>query len=162
MLFETLTVLQNLEPIAALRGSRWVYPLVNTAHIAGLALLFGGIAPLDLRLLGAWRSVPLHQLARVLQPVAAAGLAVAVTAGILLFSVSATKYAAMPLFLVKLGLIAAAVLNAVLLRRHPDWVLVRVPGLEAEPGPRLKAAAALSLTLWLGVILCGRFIGYAA
>ena len=135
---------------------------MNTAHIAGLALLFGAIAALDLRLLGAWRSVPLHLLARVLQPVAAAGLVVAVTAGLLMFAVSATKYAAMPVFLVKLGFIAAAVINAVLLRRHPDWVLVRVPGLAAEPGPRLKAAAAFSLALWLGVILCGRFIAYTA
>src|SRR3546814_6508693 len=101
-------------------------------------------------------------LARVLQPVAAAGLALAVTAGLLLFAVSATKYATTPVFLVKLALLAAAVVNAVLLRRHPDWVLARVPGLAAEPGPRLKAAAALSLVLWLGVILCGRFLAYLA
>ena len=160
MLFETLTALQNLEPVAALRTSRWVYPLVNTAHIAGLALLFGAIAPLDLRLLGAWRSVPLHLLARVLQPVAAAGLALAVAAGLLLFVVSATRYAAMPIFLVKLALIAAALANAMLLRRHPDWVLARVPGLAAEPSTRLKAAAGLSLALWLAAILCGRLIGY--
>src|SRR5512138_707211 len=162
MLFEALTALQNLEPVATLRASRWVYPLVNTAHVLGIALLVGAIAPLDLRLLGLWRSVPLHLLARVLQPVAAIGLAVAVTAGLLLFAVGATKYAAMPLFLAKLALIAAALVNAVLLRRHPDWVLARVPGLAAEPGPRLKAAAAFSLVLWLAVILCGRFIAYLA
>lgn len=162
MLFEALTALQNLEPVAALRASRWVYPLVNTAHIVGLALLLGAIAPLDLRLLGLWRGVPLHLLARVLQPVAAAGLALAVTAGLLMFAVSATKYAALPLFLVKLALLAAAVVNAVLLRRHPDWVLARVPGLAAEPGPRLKAAAAFSLVLWVSIILCGRFLAYLA
>ncbi|HMA13884.1 MAG: hypothetical protein ACM35H_03050 [Bacteroidota bacterium] len=162
MLFEALTALQNLEPVAALRASRWVYPLVNTAHVLGIALLVGAIAPLDLRLLGLWRSVPLHLLARVLQPMAVAGLAVAVTAGLLMFAVGAIKYAAMPLFLAKLALIAAALVNAVLLRRHPDWVLARVPGLAAEPGPRLKAAAALSLALWLAVILCGRFLAYLA
>jgi len=162
MLFDALTALQNLEPVAALRASRWIYPLVNTAHIVGLALLLGAIAPLDLRLLGLWRSVPLHLLARVLQPVAVAGLALAVTAGFLLFAVSATKYAAMPLFLAKLALIATALVNAVLLRRHPDWVLARVPGLGAEPGPRLKAAAAFSLALWVLVILCGRFLAYLA
>src|SRR3546814_3716465 len=47
MLADALAALQNLEPVAALRASRWVYPLVNTAHIAGIALLFGAIAPLD-------------------------------------------------------------------------------------------------------------------
>ena len=56
MIFEALTALQNLEPVAALRASRWVYPLVNTAHITGLAVLFGAILPLDLRLLGLCRA----------------------------------------------------------------------------------------------------------
>src|SRR3546814_12054648 len=66
-----------------------------------------------------------------------------------LFAVSATKYATTPVFLVKLALLAAAVVNAVLLRRHPDWVLAPVPGLAAEPGQRLQAAAALSPVPWL-------------
>ncbi|MGF1594757.1 MAG: DUF2214 domain-containing protein [Kiloniellaceae bacterium] len=160
MLAEALTALQNLEPVAALRISRWVYPLVNTAHIAGLAMLFGAILPLDLRLLGFWRAVPLHLLARVLQPVAVAGLVLAAVTGLLLFAVSATKYAAMPVFLVKLALIGAALTNAVLLRRHPDWKLAWVPDPADQPSTRLKAAAGLSLALWLTVILCGRFIGY--
>ncbi len=160
MLLEALTALQNAEPVAALRASRWVYPLVNSAHITGLALLFGAILPLDLRLLGVWRKVPLAQLARVLVPVAMAGLALAAAAGFLLFSVSAAKYAATPLFLVKLALIAAAVANALLLRRSADWTLARIPEVTAEPTGRLKTAGLLSLGLWLAVILCGRFLAY--
>jgi hypothetical protein len=162
MLAEALTALQNLEPVAALRASRWVYPLVNSGHIAGLALLFGAILPLDLRLLGAWRSVPLHLLARVLVPVAMTGLALAAATGLLLFSVSATKYAATGLFPVKLGLIALAVANALLLRRSPDWTLARIPELPGATTARLKAAGALSIGLWLAVILCGRFLAYLA
>lgn len=160
MLLEALTALQNAEPVAALRASRWVYPLVNSAHITGLALLFGAILPLDLRLLGVWRAVPLAQLARVLVPVAMTGLALAATTGFLLFSVSAAKYAATPLFLVKLALIAAAVANALLLRRSADWTLARIPEVTAEPTGRLKTAGLLSLGLWLAVILCGRFLAY--
>lgn len=57
MLAEILGDLQNLPWVAALRASRWVYPLVNTGHILGLALLFGAIIPLDLRMLGFWRSI---------------------------------------------------------------------------------------------------------
>jgi hypothetical protein len=161
-LFDTLTALQNLEPVAALRASRWAYPLVNSAHIVGLSLLFGAILPLDLRLLGAWRGVPLHLLARVLLPVAMAGLALAAASGFLMFAVSATKYVATPVFLAKLMLIAAAVANALLLRLAPAWTLARVPDLDAPPAARLKLAAGLSLTLWLAVILCGRFIAYLA
>ena len=33
----------------ALRASIWLYPLVNTGHVVGIALLFGAIVPLDLR-----------------------------------------------------------------------------------------------------------------
>ncbi len=162
MLFEALAALQNLEPVAALRASRWAYPLVNTAHIVGLALLFGAILPLDLRLLGAWRDVPLHQLSRALLPVAMAGLALAAASGLMMFAVSATKYAATPVFLLKLALIAAAVANALLLRLSRHWTLARVPELDHPPAARLKLAAGLSLALWLAVILCGRFIAYLA
>ncbi|GAB4372620.1 MAG: DUF2214 domain-containing protein [Kiloniellaceae bacterium] len=163
MLAELLTALQNLEPVAALRASRWVYPLVNAGHIAGIALLVGAIVPLDLRLLGAWRSVPLDLLARVLQPVAVAGLALAVLCGFLMFAVSAGKYAGLPLFWLKLGFIAAALANAALLRLSPAWTLARLPGLPPEPpAARLKAAGALSIALWLAALLCGRFLAYIA
>jgi len=162
MFFDVLTTLQNLEPVAALRASRWIYPLVNAAHITGIALLFGAILPLDLRLLGVWREVPLYHLVRVLVPAAMVGLALAAVTGLLLFSVSATKYAALPLFWVKLAFIATAVANALLLRRTTDWTLSQVPEVSADPTVRLKIAALLSLILWLAVILCGRFLAYLA
>ncbi len=162
MLGELLTALQEAAPIAALRASRWVYPLVNAGHIAGLALLFGAILPLDLRLLGAWRSVPLAHLVRPLVPVALAGLAIAVVTGLLMFAVGATKYAALALFPVKLALIAAALAIALLLRRSPDWTQALIPEIEGEPTLRLKIAALLSIGLWLATILCGRLLAYLA
>ena len=56
-----------------LRASVWLYPLVNTGQVVGIALLFGAIVPLDLRLLGAFRSTPLAPLVSTLVPVAIAG-----------------------------------------------------------------------------------------
>ena len=71
MLLETLAAgLQASELSQTLRSSIWLYPLVNTGHVVGIALLFGAIVPLDLRLLGCWASVPLDHLARILIPVA--------------------------------------------------------------------------------------------
>jgi hypothetical protein len=58
-------------------------------HVFGMALLVGAILPLDLRLLGCWPGVSRSALIRVLAPVAATGLVIAVAAGILLFSVRA-------------------------------------------------------------------------
>jgi hypothetical protein len=63
---------------------RWTYASVNAAHIVGIALLFGAIVPLDLRLMGWRRTVPIGTMARVLLPVAIAGLA-ALVAGLALF-----------------------------------------------------------------------------
>ena len=58
MLMEILAGLEGSALAAGLRGSKWVYPLVNAGHIAGIALLFGAIAGFDLRLMGAWPRVP--------------------------------------------------------------------------------------------------------
>ncbi|WP_422365543.1 hypothetical protein [Pelagibius sp.] len=158
-LTEALTALQNMALPTALRTSRWVYPLVNAGHILGLALLFGAILSFDLRLLGLWRDEPIRPLARILLPVAVSGLSLSLFTGLLLFSVSAAKYAATPLFQVKLLLILAAVANALLLRRAADWTLAQVPEM-AMNSARLRLAGGLSLLLWLAVILCGRFLAY--
>jgi hypothetical protein len=135
-----------------LRASVWTYPLVNAAHIAGLALLFGGIVPVDLRLLGVWRSVPLEALLRTARVVSFFGLILAVAMGILLFAVSATEFAGKLAFQIKLVLIVLALLNAGFAGR----------ALRGEPRKkgRLRLHAGLSIGLWLSVILAGRAIAY--
>lgn len=142
-----------------LRASLWLYPLVNTGHVVGIALLFGGIVPLDLRLLGCFRRVPLEHLAGTLVPVAVGGLALAVATGALLFATQPRDYVAEPLFGIKLALIAAAVANALLLRRSPRWTLGGVSP-ATEPRPAWHIAAAASILLWLCAITAGRLIGY--
>jgi hypothetical protein len=159
MLTELAAALESTQLATALRQSFWVYPIVNAAHIVGLALLFGAIAPLDLRLLGLWRKVSLAALSRILLPVAIAGLALAVPTGILLFAVRATEYVAMPLLWLKVALIACAIANALLLRLTLAWSVYEDSEL-AGTTPRLQLAGALSIGLWLAVILAGRMIGY--
>lgn len=159
MLTETLQTLQGLAPIVALRGSTWTYPIVNAGHIVGLALLFGAIVPMDLRLLGVWRVIPLRTVAGITIPTAIVGLIMAIPTGALLFAVRAVEYAPMPLLQAKLVLVLGALANALLLRRTPAWRAFR----DADCGGttlRLRIAGALSIGLWLGVIVCGRMIGY--
>ena len=139
----------------ALRVSRWGYAAVNAAHIFGIALLVGSVVPLNLRLLGLWRGVPLPSLARVLAPVAGAGLVLAVAMGALLFAVRAREYASLGVLQLKLVLIAAALLSALLAVRAYG------PTLAAGGGSRLKAHATVSLACWLGALVCGRLIAFA-
>lgn len=156
---ELLSALQDSPLAEAFRFWRWAYPLANAGHILGVALLFGAILPLDLRLLGAWPSIPLAHLTRVLVPVAGAGLGLALVTGPLLFSVDPLNYADLWLFRLKLLLIAAAVVNLGLVHRSRAW-RVALAGAERKPRPGLRLAGLCSAGLWLLVILCGRFIAY--
>lgn len=142
-----------------LRSSLWLYPLVNTGHVVGIALLFGAIVPLDLRLMGGFPRTPLEHLASTLVPVATTGLVLALGTGALLFATRPLDYVAEPLFGIKLALLGAGVVNALALRSSPGWKLVGVaPG--ALPQRAWRLHGLLSIVLWLGVITAGRLIGY--
>ena len=139
-------------PAQWLRFSRWGYAAVNTTHVFGIALLVGAILPLDLRLLGVWRSVALEPLARVLVPVAATGLLLAITTGVFLFITRANEYAALNLFLLKVTLIAAGAVHALSLQLGP--------GLAHASSARLRAAGATSLSIWVAALICGRLLAF--
>ena len=151
---EILATLEATPVAQFLRASRWGYAAVNTAHVLGIALLVGAILPLNLRLLGFWRSVPRAALVRVLVPVAAAGLLLAVLAGALLFSVRAEEYAALGVLRLKVALIAFGILGALELHR--------AYGLELAQASDATVAghAILSTVCWLGAIVCGRLIAF--
>lgn len=139
-------------PAQWLRFSRWGYAAVNTSHVLGIALLVGAILPLDLRLLGLWRSVALELLARVLVPVAATGLLLAITTGAFLFITRANEYAAIDLFLAKLALIATGAVHALSLHLGS--------GLANTSRVRRRAAGAASLSIWVAVLVCGRLLAF--
>ena len=159
MLAELLAEVQASGLASTLRQSHWVYPIVNTGHIVGIALLFGAIVPLDLRLIGFWPRIPVGLMARTLLPIALTGMLLAFLTGSLLFSVQATKYAGITLFRIKLLLFLAAVANALLLRGTMAWLVHQGPELSGT-SPRLQLAGALSIGFWLATIFAGRMIGY--
>jgi hypothetical protein len=155
-----LVALEATVVARALRGSAWAYPLVNAAHILGVALLVGAMIPLDLRLLGAWRSVPLAPLWRVLTRTAGVGLGLAVVCGALLFITRATEYAASGLFLSKMVVVGVGTANALAVRTLlPDAIAPMRSALERLP-VRVQLAGAISLAAWLTALTLGRLVGY--
>ena len=138
-----------------LRSSRWLYAGVNAAHIFGVALLVGSVVPLNLRLLGLWRGVSREAAVRVLAPVAAAGLVLALLTGPLLFSVRARDYSAVGFLQLKLAFIAVGVLSTLALCRAHGFLL------RDAPRARLAGHAILSLVCWPGALVCGRLIAFA-
>ncbi|HEX6704210.1 MAG TPA: hypothetical protein VF169_05570 [Albitalea sp.] len=160
MSLETLAAALHASELAhTLRASIWLYPLINTGHVIGIGLLFGAIVPLDLRLLGCWSGVPLDHLPRALLPVTIAGLLLALGTGSLLFATRPLDYIVEPLFAIKMALLCAALINALVLRLSPQWRWARVSAGGTVP-PSWRVAALASLLLWIGVITAGRLIGY--
>lgn len=142
---------------AWLRASMPAYALVNALHILGLGLLVGAVAALDLRLLGAVRTLPAAPLAALLERVAGAGLALALVTGLLLFSVRPAAYLGNPAFLLKLGFVGAGLLNVLVLRFGPGW---RALASGARPSAAVRIGVAFSLALWIAALLAGRWIAF--
>lgn len=141
---------------AYFRAARWGYAALNATHIAGIAMLFGAILPMDLRLMGAWADMDRRQLARVLVPVAAAGLIIAVTAGFLMFSIRATEYAALTVFRIKMALVCFGAAWAI------GTHAVHGLRLEQHPEKSLRVVGAVSLLTWVSALVCGRLIAFMA
>ncbi|WLH48707.1 DUF6644 family protein [Pseudomonas beijingensis] len=143
----------------AMRSELWLYPLVEVVHIVGFSILVGAVVMFDLRLLGLSKGIAVTALARHLLPWAVAALLLIVPAGLMMFSAHPHDFAGNNVFILKLCLIAAAGLNALLFhvgayRSVKQWNT----GHKAPGVARLQAL--LSMALWVSVILCGRLLAY--
>ena len=140
-----------------LQGSGTAYLLVNAAHILGIGLLVGAILPLDLRLLGLFRAVPLPVLGPFLSRAAATGAVLAIVTGLWLFTVKPAEYLANQAFLWKAGLLVLAFANVALQHTNRGYAQA-VAG--SMPGWTVRLVAAASMLLWLSVLVAGRWIGF--
>ena len=125
---------------------RWLWPLCETLHFAGLTLL-----------LGAGSRVPIAELRPVFR-IMAIGFLINASTGIALFISEATEKGVAWIFYVKLTIIAAALVVAARLRRR------LFAGGDASSGDAIpvgvKLLAIASLALWLGAITAGRLMAY--
>jgi hypothetical protein len=147
-------------PIArAMRESLWMYPIVETVHIVGFAILVGSVVMFDLRVLGLSKQVSVRALARHLLPWSWAALALIVPTGFLMFTAHATDFLSNGTFQLKMALLMAAGINVVIFHTGPyqsvkDWDIgVRAP-LSAQ------ASVAVSIAIWIAIIACGRLLAY--
>jgi hypothetical protein len=155
MLRSVLLAVESWGPVAALRTSTFVYPLVSALHILGIGILVGAILALDARVLGIRRGSGWRASVAELGPVAAAGLLLAIGTGALLFAVRASRYIDNPALLTKWALIAVGLANVLAfrqaMRRSPD----------GTPSLTLRLCAAVSAATWIGAVFAGRWIAFA-
>ena len=143
-----------------LHESRYAYDLIESVHVWGLCLFFGLAVMFDFRLLG-WtmRDVPVSEVARRLLPWTAVGFVIMVISGTLLFSAIPLRSYQNIFFRTKMIMLMFAGINVWIFhsgvyQRVTSWDLDRVPPKAA------KVAGALSLVLWVCIVLSGRMIAY--
>jgi cytochrome bd-type quinol oxidase subunit 2 len=128
-------------------------PIVQTVHLLGIAVIMSSVVLLDLRILGlALPSQDVQELTRRVMPWVWWTLPVMLLSGSMFVFARPRRYFTNPVFGLKFALLLpavalAAVLHFVSVRKPDDW--------------RTKLVAALSLLLWVGVVLAGRWIAYA-
>jgi hypothetical protein len=141
----------------------WLYPSVEIVHVIGIALLFGSIAVLDLRLLGFGRQISVKSLARHVLPWTAGSFLLIVPSGLLMFIAHASDMISSPIFVTKMLLLLAgganaALFHATVFRSVEVWDAQEMRELRTPPS--VRAFAAVSLAIWLSVIACGRLLAY--
>lgn len=143
----------------AMRRSAWMYPIVEIVHILGFVIVVGAAVMFDLRVLGLGRGLAVTALARHLLRWSWLGLALVVPAGLMMLTAHATEFATNPAFLLKLGLLATAAANVAFFHFGP-YRTVRGWDVAGPAPATARAAAALSIAIWIAVITCGRLIAY--
>jgi hypothetical protein len=144
----------------AIRESVWLFPIIETVHLLGIAVSAGTILFVDVRLLSiGMKRERLSDVLEQLQPwTLAAFLSMAIT-GSLLFLSEAVKCYHSVFFQVKALMLALAALNAAWFHWKVYPGVAAWDDLPAAPAPA-RLAGAVSLTLWIGIIAMGRAIAY--
>jgi hypothetical protein len=143
-----------------MRTSLKAVAVINALHVISIVTVFGTIFLVDLRLLGipnVKRSfMRLHdELLRWTW----GAFGIAAVTGVLLFMVNAVTYHRNTAFWLKMATIVIAGVNMLVFelvtaKSAPAW------DKGVMPPPAARAAGALSLVLWVAVIVFGRWIGF--
>jgi hypothetical protein len=138
--------------------SLWGYPLLETLHTLGMAMLVAVLGLINLRVLGYKRELPILGT-RDLLPLAWIGFTVNLFSGFGLFASDAVYFWSSYTFRIKLVLVLLGGINAFVLGRSVFREAGSV-GDAAARSPVIKLVAASSLVFWIGAIIAGRLIAY--
>jgi hypothetical protein len=141
--------------MVAMRSSLWLFPVIESFHLMGLALTGGAVLMVDLRLLGfGLRRQPVALIARDAERWLVFSLFVMLPTGFLLFMASAVKCYYLPVFWFKMASLFVALVFTFSVRRRVALAADR------RMNPVLaRSVAVISLSLWASVAIAGRLVG---
>jgi len=136
--------------------SIWLFPFVETIHILAMAIMFGGLLVLNLRLLGlGMKRQPLPMLAKTLMPFVNWGVVIMLLSGYAMFSSGGLKYYSNDGFKFKMAALALVLIFQYTIYRS----LIKKD--DAQRSAILGGGAALlNFGLWFCVGAGGRAIGF--
>lgn len=156
---DLLKALEGTAVAVFVQQSVFGFAALDMVHVAAIAMVFGMILFLDLRLIGvAAIERAVTELAREVLPWIWGAFAVAMVSGGLMFTGQAVKYAGNHAFRMKLALLVVAGINmlvfhVVTYRGVAVWDRAAVP----LAG---RVAGAISLLCWAAILAYGRFTAY--
>jgi hypothetical protein len=157
---EILLLLHASSIAQTIRENELLFPWIEALHVLAITLVFGSIALVDLRLVG-MRALnrPISKISEELLPVTWVAFLVAALTGAILFASNALSYSQNIYFISKIILLALAGLNMlcfqlIIGRNLGSWNHIR------QLPNKARIAGAVSLVLWISIIICGRWIGF--
>ena len=134
----------------------WAWPSMEAAHFVGMAVLFGVVLLVGLRVLGVARNVPYSAVHRLL-PLGALALLVNIVTGMFFFIADSGRYVAMDGFPPKILWLMIGGLAIIYFTIFDDIWAVKS---DQDAPPRAKVLAALTMVSWACVLVFGRLLPY--
>ena len=141
---------------AAIQSIIWAWPSMEAAHFVGMAVLFGVVLLVGLRVLGVARNVPYSAVHRLL-PLGALALLVNIVTGMFFFIADSGRYVAMDGFPPKIIWLMVGGLAIIYFTIFDDIWDVKS---DQDAPPRAKVMAALTMVSWAAVLIFGRLLPY--
>ena len=148
-------------PLAqTIRENELLFPWIEAIHVLAVTLVIGSIALVDLRLIGV-RALnrAISNISKELLPITWMAFLAAAVTGAILFTSNALSYSQNFYFTSKIILLGLAGINMmcfqfIIGKNLDSWNHYQQLPIAA------RIAGAISLTLWISIIFCGRWIGF--
>ena len=160
LLFDLALWLDAQQWSTDLHESYYVYNWVESTHVLTLMIFLGMLVVIDLRMLGyVFKDVPVSKVAERLDKPMMLGFSVMFVTGFLLYYAIPVRTTTSIWFRIKVVLLIAAGINALLLRNITKQENLSWDN-DPVPPKRIRISAGLSIAFWAGVIMTGRMIAY--
>jgi hypothetical protein len=143
-----------------IREGLYLFPMLESIHVIGLALVFGTILVIDLRLLGkASAERPFKFMSADILKWTWVAFAITAITGSLMFTTNAGVYYHNFYFQTKMVLLALAGINMFAFELTAGRTLHTWDKAPSAP-PMGRFVGVMSIVLWIAIIVTGRFIGF--